>query len=89
MRSKLALSVLVAASLVGATTIASAQTQPAPGMSSEGTSTHMKSTKSSKMKSGTTTGMSKGTTRNPSSQGNAGPGTDNNTAPAPSTGSKY
>lgn len=87
MRSKLALSVLVAASLVGATTIASAQTQPAPGMSREGTSTHMKSTKSSKMKSNTTTGMSKGMSRNPSSQGNVGPGTDNNNAPP--AGSKY
>lgn len=88
MRSKLALSVLVAASLVGATTIASAQTQqPAPGMSSGGTSTHMKSTKSNKMKSNTTTGMSRGMSRNPSSQGNVGPGTDNNAPPAGS--SKY
>lgn len=87
MRSKLALSVLVAASLAGATTIASAQTQPAPGMSSGGTSTHMKSTKSSKMRSNTTTGMSRGTSRNPSSQGNVGPGTNNNNTT--STGSKY
>ncbi|SDT60625.1 hypothetical protein [Bradyrhizobium canariense] len=81
MRSKLALSVLVAASLVGATTIASAQTQPAPGASSEGnvgpgatSGSKMKS--SGKMKSGATTGMSKGmtkdTTRNPSGQGNVG-----------------
>ena len=89
MRSKLALSVFVAASLVGATTIASAQTQPAPGMSGEGTSTHMKSTKSSKMKSNTTTGMSKGTSRNPSSEGNVGPGTDNNNGPATGAGGKY
>jgi hypothetical protein len=88
MRSKLALSVLVAASLVGATTIASAQTQqPAPGMSSGGTSTHMKSNKSGKMRSNTTTGMSRGTARNPSSQGNVGPGTGNNAAPP--TGGKY
>lgn len=86
MRSKLALSVLVAASLVGATTIASAQTHPTPGMSSGGTSTHMKSTKSNKMKS-STTGMSRGTTHNPSSQGNSNPGMNNNSAP--STGSKY
>ena len=60
MRSKLALSALVAASLLGATAIASAQTQPAPGASSEGTvapgATGTK--KSSKMKSGTTTGSS-------------------------------
>jgi hypothetical protein len=89
MRSKLALSVLVAASMVGATTIASAQTQPAPGMSG-GTSTHMKSTKSSKMKSGTTTGMSHGMSRNPSSEGNVGPGTNNNNnGPASGAGGKY
>ena len=36
MRSKLALSALVLASLFGATLTASAQTQPAPGASSEG-----------------------------------------------------
>jgi hypothetical protein len=85
MRSKLALSVLVAASLVGATTIASAQTQPAPGMSREGTSTHMKSGKSSKMKSNSTTGMGRGMSRHPSSQGNVGPGTDNNNGPPASS----
>jgi hypothetical protein len=53
---------------LGATAIASAQTQPAPGASSEGnvgpgaTGSKMKSgkVKSSKMKSGTTTGMSAG-----------------------------
>jgi hypothetical protein len=66
MRSKLAISALVVASLFGTTAIASAQTQPAPGASSEGnvgpgaTDTKMKSgkMKSSKMKSGATTGMS-------------------------------
>jgi hypothetical protein len=66
MRSKLAISALVVASLFGMTAIASAQTQPAPGASSEGnvgpgaTDTKMKSgkMKSSKMKSGATTGMS-------------------------------
>lgn len=66
MRSKLAISALVVASLLGATTIASAQMQPAPGASSEGnvgpgaTGSKMKSGKmtTSKMKSGTTTGMS-------------------------------
>jgi hypothetical protein len=67
MRSKLALSALVIASLLGATTVASAQTQPAPGAASERevgagtTAPHMKSgkmSKSSTMKSGTTTGMS-------------------------------
>jgi hypothetical protein len=72
MRSKLAISALVVASLFGATAIASAQTQPAPGASSEGnvgpgaTDTKMKSgkmksgkMKTSKMKSGTTTGMAR------------------------------
>ena len=68
MRSKLAIPALVVAALFGTTTIASAQTQPAPGASSEGnvgpgaTDTKMKSgkMKHSKMKSGTTTGMSSG-----------------------------
>jgi len=88
MRSKLAISTLVVAALFGATTIASAQMQPAPGASSEGnvgpgaTGTKMKSgkVKHSKMKSGTTTGMSsgsrKGDLRNPS--GSAGSGSDIN-----------
>ena len=87
MRSKLAISALVVASLFGATVIASAQTQPAPGASSEGNvgpgATHSKT--HSKMKAGTTTGMNKGmagsnkgNARNPSGQGNVGPGTDNN-----------
>ena len=70
MRSKLAISALVVATLFGATTIAAAQTQPAPGASSEGNvgpdATHSKihskmksgKMKTSKMKSGTTTGMS-------------------------------
>jgi hypothetical protein len=66
MRSKIALSALVIASLLGATAVASAQTQPAPGASTEnkmapGATTHkMKSShmKTSKVKSGTTTGMS-------------------------------
>jgi hypothetical protein len=86
MRAKLAISALVVASLFGATAIASAQTQPAPGASSEGnvgpgaSDTRMKSgkMKSSKMKSGTTTGMSsrtnRGDARNPSGQGNVGGG---------------
>jgi hypothetical protein len=65
MRSKLAISALVAASLFGATAIASAQTepmQPAPGASGQGnagTSSKMApgKTKSNSMKKGTTTGM--------------------------------
>jgi hypothetical protein len=71
MRSKLAISAFVVASLLGATAIASAQTQPAPGASSEGNVGpgvtnpkkqygKMKTTgmKTSRMKAGTTTGMS-------------------------------
>ena len=66
MRSKLALPALVVASLLGATAVASAQTQPAPGASTENnmapsaTAPKMKSgkMKTSKAKSGTTTGMS-------------------------------
>lgn len=71
MRSKLAISTLVVASLFGATAIASAQTdpaQPAPGASAEGGAgagakmarhnrvPHHK-TRVSHMRSGTTTGM--------------------------------
>jgi hypothetical protein len=87
MRSKLAIA-LVVTSLLGATAIASAQTQPAqpaPGASNEvgpGT-TKMKSgkMKTSKMKTGTTTGMSSGPSkrgaRSPSGQGNAAPDAGN------------
>jgi hypothetical protein len=67
-----------------------AQSQPAPGASSEGNvgpgaGSSMSRTKH--MKSGTTTGMS--TTRkshgmaNPSSEGNVGPGTNNNMGKQP------
>jgi hypothetical protein len=87
MRSKLAVSALVVASLFGATAIASAQSQPAPGASSEGNVGP--GATGSRMKSGTTTGTgmknnngmagsNKGDARNPSGQGNVGPGTDNN-----------
>jgi hypothetical protein len=83
MRSKLAISAVVVASLLGATALASAQTQPAPGASSQGNV----GPGASKMKSGTTTGSGmnngmtgskKGDARNPSGQGNVGSGTDNN-----------
>jgi hypothetical protein len=65
MRSKLAISALVATSLFGATAIASAQTepmQPAPGASDQGkagTGSKMApgKMKSNNMKQGTTTGM--------------------------------
>jgi hypothetical protein len=63
MRSKLAISALVVASLFGATAIASAQTEPMqPGASEQGnaaTGSKMApgKTKSNNMKQGTTTGM--------------------------------
>jgi hypothetical protein len=87
MRSKLAIPALIVATLFGATSIVSAQTQPAPGASSEGnvgpgaTKSTTKSHTKSHAKSGATTGMAgsnKGDARKPSGQGNAGPGTDNN-----------
>jgi hypothetical protein len=94
MRSKLAISALVVASLFGATAIASAQTQPAPGASSEGNvgpgatpDTKMKShkMKSSKIKSGTTTGMSAGSKKHEARKP-SGQGTDDNAGK--NTGSK-
>jgi len=72
MRSKLAVSALVLAVLVGATAIAPAQTQPAPGASSEG-NVGPNATKSN-MKPGVTTGLAtkahtnKGVAPNPSHQ---------------------
>ena len=72
MRSKLAISALVVASLFGATAIASAQTQPAPGASSE-RNVGPGATKSN-MKPGVTTGAAtkartnKGIAPNPSNQ---------------------
>jgi hypothetical protein len=81
MRSKLALAALVAASFVGVTTMASAQTQPAAGASSDGSAgagatdgTKMtKSKKVSSKKSSSTTGMSKGKS---TGQGGADSGAD-------------
>jgi hypothetical protein len=82
MRTKLAVSALVIASLFGATAIASAQqNQPAPGASTQG-NVGPGATKDTmgKMKPGVTTGMNQGNKksdmRNPSSQGNVGPGTN-------------
>jgi hypothetical protein len=54
MRSRLAISALMVAALFGATTIESAQTEPAPGASSDGKA-GADATKSN-MKPGTTTG---------------------------------
>jgi hypothetical protein len=94
MRSKLALSALVVASLFGSTLIASAQSQPAPGASSEGNvgpgATSGKKTKHEKgMTTGSSTrsGAKKGDAANPSDQDNAGSGAD--TMAAPKSGSKY
>ena len=95
MRSKLAISALVVASLFGSTLIAAAQYQTAPGASSEGTvspgATRGKKTQHEK---GMTTGSSmrggaaqKGGAANPSDQDNAGSGAD--TMAAPKGGSKY
>jgi hypothetical protein len=85
MRSKLSISALVVASLFGSTLIASAQSQPAPGASSEGNagpgSTSGEKTNHEK---GMTTGSSrrsgadKGDARNPSddNKGDAGNSSD-------------
>src|ERR1700716_1099402 len=77
MRSKLAISALVVASLFGSTLIASAQSQPAPRASSEGNvGPGATSGKKTKHEKGMTTGSSrrsgagKGDTANPSGQGN-------------------
>jgi hypothetical protein len=82
MRSRLAVSAFVVASLFGATATASAQqNQPAPGASTQG-NVGPGATKDTmgKMKPGATTGMNqrdrKSDARNPSSQGNVGPGTN-------------
>ena len=91
MRSKLAISALVVASLFGSTLIVSAQSQPAPGASSEGNvgpgATSGKKTKHEKgmtTGSGTRSGSKKGDAATPSGQGNVDP--DN--MAAPKSGSK-
>jgi hypothetical protein len=79
MRSKLAISALAVAAWFGATAIASAQMQPAPGASSEGKA-GTDATKSN-MKPGTTTGSAtrphtiKGVAPNPSFQDSRDAGT--------------
>jgi hypothetical protein len=92
MRSKLVVSGLVVASLFGSTLIASAQSQPAPGASSEGNvgpgATSGKKTKHEKgMTSGSSmhSGAKKGGAANPSDQDDAGSGA----MAAPKSGSKY
>jgi hypothetical protein len=94
MRSKLAISALVVASIFGSTLIVSAQSQPAPGASSEGNvGPGATSGKKTKHEKGMTTGSSKhsgakkGDAANPSDQDNDGSGAD--TMAAPKSGSKY
>jgi hypothetical protein len=93
MRSKLAIFTLVVASLFGSTLIASAQTQTAPGASSQGTvnpgATSGKKTQHVKgMTSGSSTrsGANKSGTMTPSGQDSMGSGVDN--MAAPKSGSK-
>jgi hypothetical protein len=87
MRSKLAISALVVTSLFGSTLIASAQNQPAPGASNEGTISPG-ATSGKKTQKGTTTGS---TTRSGANKGGAAdpsdPGAD--TMAAPKSGSRY
>ena len=90
MRSKLAISALVVASLFGSTIIASAQSQPAPGASSEGNvGPGATSGKKTKHEKGMTTGSSKrsGDAANPSGQGNIDP--DIESGAGPKSGRKY
>jgi hypothetical protein len=96
MRSKLAISALVVASLFGSTLIASAQNQTAPGASSAGTvSPGATDGKIAQHEKGMTTGSStrsggaeKGGVPNPSDQDDAGSGAGT-MAPPPMSGSKY
>lgn len=92
MRSKLAITALVATSFFGSTLIASAQSQPAPGASSEGNvgpgATSGKKTKHEKgMTTGSSTrrGTNKGDATNPSGQGNVDP----DSMATPKSGEKY
>jgi hypothetical protein len=96
MRSKLAISALVVASLFGSTLIASAQDQTAPGASSEGTVTPgatrgMKTQQEKGMTTGSSTrsgDAQKGGVANPSDRDDAGSGAGT-MAPPPMRGSKY
>ena len=91
MRSKLAISALVVASLFGSTLIASAQSQPAPGASIEGNvGPGATSGKKTKHEKGMTTGSSKRSgddAANPSGQGNIDPDTESGAGPK--SGRKY
>jgi hypothetical protein len=95
MRSKLAISAFVVASLFGSTLIASAQNQTAPGASSAGTVTPgatrgMKTQQEKGMTTGSSTrsgATQKGGVVNPSDRDDAGSGAT--MAPPPMSGSKY
>ena len=94
MRSKFTISALVVASLFSSTLIASAQSQPAPGASSEGNvGPGATSGKKTKHEKGMTTGSSKrsganeGDAVNPSGQGNVDPDTESGAGPK--RGGKY
>ena len=92
MRSnKLAISALVVTSLFGSTLVASAQSQPAPGASNDGTispgATGKKTQKGTTTGSTTRSGANKGGAADPSAQDNAGSGGD--TMAAPNGGSRY
>ena len=94
MRSKFTISALVVASLFGSTLIASAQSQPAPGASSEGNvGPGATSGKKTKHEKGMTTGSSrrsganKGDAATPSGQGNVDP--DIKSSAGPKSGGKY
>jgi hypothetical protein len=93
MRSKLAISTFVVASLFGSTLVASAQTQTAPSASSQGTvspgATSGKKTQHEKsMTTGSSmrSGANKNGTMSPSGPDNAGSGANN--MAAPKSGSK-
>jgi hypothetical protein len=96
MRSKLAISALVVTSLFGSPLIASAQTQTAPGASSEGNvSPGAIRGKKPQQEKGMTTGSStrsgaaqKGSAANPSDQDDVGSGAGT-MAPPPMSGSRY
>jgi len=89
MRSKLAISTLVVASLFGSTLIASAQTQTAPGASGQGTVTPgATSAKKTQHEKGMTTGSSthSGANKSGTMSPSGGSGADN--MAAPNSGSK-
>jgi hypothetical protein len=89
MRSKLAISALVVASLFGSTLIASAQSQPAPGASSEGNvGPGASSDKKTKHEKGMTTGSSRPSGANKGDAANPSGKVDNDPEPESGVGPK-